>query len=113
MKEVVFSLVIFVVLYLFYFFTVILKKSKLDKFMKGTEVLYLKKRYNLTLNNIKPKVLANVIALTNSLIISITLLIVVLIDNYILKLFVAFIILVPSIILCYHIIGTCLKKREG
>lgn len=113
MKEVVFSLIVFAVLYLFYFLTVIIKKAKLDKFMEGTEVSYLKKRYKLSLKNVKPKVLANIIAITNSLIISMTLLVVVLIDNYILKLFVAFIILVPTIILCYHIIGTWLKKREG
>lgn len=113
MKEVIFSFIVFVVLYLFYLVAVIMKKNKLDKFMKGAEITYLKRRYKLSLNNINKKVLANIIALTNSLIISITILLVVLIDNYILKLMIAFIILVPLIIIAYHIIGTILKKREG
>lgn len=112
MDEILFSLAIFIVLYLFYLFTVILRKKKLDKFMEGAEVTYLKKRYKLSLDNINKKVLGNTIALTNSFIISVTVLIIFLIDNYILKLMVAFIILVPLIIIAYHIIGIILKRKE-
>ncbi|MBE6144015.1 MAG: hypothetical protein E7169_00350 [Firmicutes bacterium] len=112
MEEVLFSLGIFVLLYLFYLITVICRKQKLDKFMEGAEVTYLKRRYNLSLKKVSKKLLANIIALTNSFVISLTCLSLVLIKNYILKLMVAFIILVPLIIISYHIIGTILKRKE-
>ena len=112
MQEVLFSLVVFVVIYLFYLITVITRKKKLDKLMEGMEVTYLKKRYKLSLRNINKKLIGNLIAFTNSFIVSITVLIVSVIENYILKLMVAFIILVPCIIIAYHLIGLYLKRSE-
>ena len=112
MKEILFSLIIFVIIYLFYIVCVITRKNKLDKLMTGMEVMYLKKRYKLSLKKVSKKKIANLIALTNSFIVSITVLLVSIIDNYILKLMIAFIILVPLIILGYHLIGLYLKRSE-
>ena len=97
---------------LFYLITVITRKNKLDKLMNGMEVTYLKKRYKLSLKNTNKKLIGNLIAITNSFIVSLTVLVVSLIDNYILKLMVAFVILVPCIIIAYHLIGLYLKRSE-
>lgn len=110
--EVLFSLAVFIILYLFYFVTVINRKKKLDKFMESMEITYLKRRYNLSLKNINKKPLAHLIALTNSFIVSLTLLATGITHNYILKLMVAFIIFIPLIIVSYHIIGLYLKRKE-
>ena len=112
MQDILFSLIIFVVIYLFYLLTVITRSKKLDKLMEGMEVTYLKSRYKLSLKNVNKRELAHIIALTNSFIVSITVLLVSLIQNYILKLMVGFVILVPSIILAYHLIGLYLKRSE-
>lgn len=113
MREVVLSILVFIILYLFYYITVIRRQKKLDKFMEGMEVTYLKGRYKIDLRKVNKKRLASIIALTNSFIISLTVLIVTLVDNYILKLMIAFIVLFPLIIILYHIIGTRLSKKEG
>jgi len=112
MQDILFSLIIFVIIYLFYLLTVITRKKKLDKLMEGMEVNYLKVRYKLSLINVNKKKLAHIIALTNSFIVSITVLLVSLIENYILKLMVGFVILLPLIILAYHLIGLYLKRSE-
>ena len=44
--EVIFSLSVFIIIYLFYYIAVISKNKKLDKLMEGMEITYLKKRYN-------------------------------------------------------------------
>ena len=110
--EVVFSLSVFIIIYLFYYIAVISKSKKLDKLMEGMEITYLKRRYNLSLKKINKKRIANVIALTNSFIVSVTILLVSIVGNHILKLMMAFIILVPLIIISYHIIGLYLKRSE-
>ena len=112
MQDILFSLIIFIIIYLFYLLAVITRPKKLDKLMEGIEVTYLKSRYRLSLKNVNKKKLANAIALTNSFIVSITVLFVSLIKNYILKLMVGFVILVPTIILAYHLIGLHFKRSE-
>ena len=112
MKDLIFSLVIFVIIYLIYLITVIRKKKNLDKLMEGMEVTYLKKRYKLSLKKVNKKKIANVVALTNSFIVSITIFLVSFIENNILKLLVGFIILIPGIIITYHFIGIYLKRSE-
>ena len=110
--EVMFSLSVFIIIYLFYYIAVISKNKKLDKLMEGMEITYLKKRYNLKLKKANKKKLGGIIALTNSFIVSITILLVSMVKHHILKLMIAFIILVPLIIISYHIIGLYLKRSE-
>ena len=112
MKEVLFSLIVFLIIYLFYLITVINRRNKLDKLMEGMEVKYLKNKYKLSLKTTNKKLVGHLIALTNSLVVSITVLLVSVIENYILKLMVAFIVLVPLILISYHFIGLFLKRRE-
>ena len=61
----------FLIVYLFYFFTVILQKKKYDKFKKSNQVMYFVNRYKLNVNKINIKKFIHIISLTNSLIIAI------------------------------------------
>ena len=112
MENVLFSLTAFILIYLFYLITVISRKNKLDKLMIGTEVTYLKKKYKLSLENVNKKKLGNLIALTNSFIFALTVFIVSFIKNHILMLLVGFIILIPLIIISYHILSLYLRRSE-
>ena len=112
MEQFIFSLIAFLLIYLFYLITVISRKNKLDKLMDGTEITYLKKRYKLSLKKINKKKIGNIIALTNSFIFALTVFTVSFIENHILMLLVGFIILIPLIIICYHLIGVYLKRSE-
>lgn len=105
--------IVFVVVYLFYFLFVIFKKKKISNIKNSTEALFLQKRYKINYDKINIKVLANLVALTNSFIIATTFVIIEFIDNIILKLMVAFVVLIILILGMYSLLGKYLKKKEG
>lgn len=111
MKYVVMFVVSFLVVYLAYLFTVILNNKKLNKFKTSNQALYFVKRYNVKVNDNNAKLLANLIALSNAFIISTTLVIIELVSNYILKVLVAFVVIIPLILVLYHIVGLVMLKR--
>ena len=110
MKDLLFSIVMFFIIYLFYLFFVILRKKKLTKFKDNTYVTYLVNAYNLDLKKIDIKVLAHIIALTNAFILSSALFIISFIDSLFFKMLLGFVILIPVQFLMYHIIGKMYKK---
>lgn len=112
MEDLIFSLIMFIIIYLFYVIFVINRKNKLEKMKKNAGVLYLVNRYNIDLNKVNMKVLAHLIALTNSFILSITLFILSFIDNYFLKILACFIIIIPFQYIMYMIIGKMYKKEK-
>jgi len=112
MEDLIFSLITFVVIYLFYVIFVINKKSKLEKMKNNAGVLYLVNKYKLDLRKINMKVLAHMIALTNSFILSVTLFILSFVDNFMLKILLCFIIIIPFQYVMYMIIGKMYKKEK-
>jgi len=50
MKELIFYLIVFVLVYLFYFIFVLKRKNVLKKFPDGKEMRYLKYRYGIKIN---------------------------------------------------------------
>jgi len=112
MENILFSSTAFIIIYLFYLITVVLRKNKLDKLMEGTEITYLKRRYKLSLKNVNKKKLGNLIALTNSFVFALTIFIVSFIKNYLLILLLAFITVIPLILVSYHILGLYLRGSE-
>ena len=48
----IFFIAAFLIVYLFYFLTVILQKKKYDKFKKSNQVMYFVNRYKLDINKI-------------------------------------------------------------
>lgn len=101
----------FIIVYLFYLFFVILSKKKMNKFMDNVYVKFLVKTYNLNEKELNVYPLAHVISLANAFIISITFTIICFIDSFILKMLLAFAVLVPIQLLVYFIIGKWLQKN--
>ena len=111
MKYIIMFVVSFLVVYLAYFLTVILNKKKLKKFETSNQALYFTKKYKIKVSDKNVKLLANLVALANAFIISTTLIIIELVSNYILKVLVAFIVIVLLILVLYHIVGLVMLKR--
>ena len=106
-------LISFIIVYLFYFVTVILQKKKYEKFKNSNQVMFFVKRYKLDVKKMNISKSIKIISFTNSFIIALTFTIVINIDNYLLMLLIGFIILIPLMLLCYHLLGLYLKKEEN
>lgn len=113
MKILLEFLICFIVVYLVYLFLIILRKNKIDKYKKSSEVKFLVSKYKLDLKKISLKKLAHILALANSFIISLAFISTGIFDNIILKLLLGFLVLLPTMLLVYHIIGTNLNKKCG
>lgn len=113
MDNVIFSFGLFVIIYLIYLVTVIRNPKKVEKLMSGNEVLLMTKKHKIKMSIYTKKYIANLIAITNAFIISITFLVISFIDSFWVKFIIAFVILVPLIFGIYYVIGYFLKKREG
>jgi uncharacterized membrane protein len=112
MEYIISGLIVFVIVYLFYFFLIILRKNKLKLFKNNSYYKYLVKVYNLDTKKLDNKFMANVVAISNALIIGITCSIVLLLDNVYLQLLLALALLILLQLFIYHIVGTILKRRE-
>lgn len=116
MKDIIFYGFVFSIIYLSYVIFVIIRKKKLDKFRWNTYVRYLENVYQLDMNRISIKGMAHIIALANAMIVTITLYVVSITDNLLIKMLMAFAVLIPFQLLTYHMIGKLYqikyKKRE-
>ena len=110
MQNFVLSLFAFIIIYLLYLLTVILRKKKLEKFKNNTYVKYLEMVYHIDINKVDIKKLANTIALTNSFIVSLTMYLVSITESLFLKLLLAVAIFIPLQLLFYHLIGKKYQK---
>lgn len=113
MGYIILFLASFLVVYLAYLLTVILNKKKLEKFKTSNQALIFVKRYKLKLTDKNVKLLATLIALSNAFIIATAITIVELIKNIILKLIVAFLVIIPLILILYSLIGKYMLKKEN
>lgn len=115
MKDIIFYGIVFLVIYLSYVLFVIIRKKKLVKFENNTYVKYLENVYRLDMNTISMKQFAHVIALANAFIITATLWAIGITDSLLLKMLLAFAILIPLQLLVYHIIGKSyqIKHKKG
>lgn len=111
MSDLLFSIITFVVIYLFYVFFVILRKKKLEKFKKNAYVTFLVTKYNIDLERTNIYVLSNAIALTNAFIVSATLFMISYVSNIFLILILAVVIIIPFQLIMYHIIGKMFGKK--
>lgn len=113
MERIIVTIIVFLFIYLLYAVTVIHSKKKIKDFEKSGQASFIIKKYKLSVSKINMKNFARLIAFANSFIIALAFFITDFIENYILKLLIGFIILIPTIILCYHLIGMLYKKKEG
>lgn len=113
MESLIWFCLVFFIVYFVYFILVICRKKKLQKVKQSTEILFLQKRFKLNLEKINVKFLAHSIAIINAFIIAVTFVVVELFDNIIIKLMVAFVVLIVLILIIYSLFGRLLKKKEG
>ena len=113
MEDFIFLLVCFILVYLVYYVLIINNKKKLSKYRNSTEVIFLENRYKINIKKIEMKKLANIMAISNAFIISVTVLLIGFISNLVLKLIVGLIILIPLILIVYHFVGKSLIKKYG
>lgn len=112
MTQVIIFIVSFLLVYLIYYFLVLRKEDKLEKFKKSTEITYLKKVYHIKVKKFDVKWLAKKVIIMNSFIISITALLATALDNMILMILLGFVVLFPAILLGYHILGKYLQQKQ-
>ena len=112
MEYIICFLIAFIIVYLFYLFTVVLQKKRYDKFKNSNQVMYFVNKYKLNVNKIDIKKFIHIISLTNSFIIALSFAVIIKIENTLLSLLIGLIVLLPLMLICYHFIGTYLKKEE-
>ena len=113
MLDIVIGIIIFTLVYLCYLLIIILNKKRLNKYItKGRETNLIKKKYNLDYDKINHKLIAHVFGLSNGLVLSMVYMVMVLVDNVILKFLLALICMVILLLVSYTLIGKFLKGKE-
>lgn len=113
MKSLYLGLGCFLFIYVLYLIMVIFNKKKMKNFFETNQAKYFIIKYKLNTKKINPKPFANAIALANSGVIALTLVITEITTNYYLKLLICLIVLLPLTFISYSIIGNIYKKKEG
>lgn len=113
MEELVLYVLCFLLVYLIYVCLIVLRKKKLNKYRTSTEVRYLEGRYKIDVDRMNLKKLANTMALANAFIIANVVTIIGFINHLILKLCVGFVVLIPMILIVYHLLGKHYQKKYG
>ena len=113
MNFIILFVVSFLVVYLAYFITVISNKKKLEKFKTSNQVMIFIKKYNIKITDSNVKEVAQLVALGNAFIIAFAITIVELVKNFILKILVAFLVIIPLILIVYSLIGKHMVKKES
>lgn len=113
MKNFVFYIIIFAVVYLFYVIFVLNRKNVLKNFPNGKEMRYLKFKYGIKVNEKNLKKIANNVFLGNSFIIATTVFVVCLFNNLLLEIIVGLVTLIILMLGVYHLIGIYYKKKQG
>lgn len=131
MEETILFLMTFVFVYIIYFLVVIRKelkkeyfknnpnkkkknKKKKDDYAEGkipVEVQYLLSRYSLNLDKISYRGLLYSIAFVSALDISIAVTVVSFVSGIVWQLLVGFLVIMPLILISFHIVGTIYKKK--
>jgi hypothetical protein len=103
----------FLIVYLVYYLIVVARKKGVEAFKTGKQVMFFKNAYKLDLEKLDYKKFANSLSLVNAFIIAFTVTIIELIDGFVFKLLVGFVILIPLILICYYVLGKIYKRKEG
>lgn len=113
MREFILYVVTFLLAYLFYVVFVLCRKNVLKKLPNGKEMIYLKYKYGIKINDNNLKSIANVIFLANSFILATTVYIICFFDNLFIELIVGLVVLIILILCIYHLIGTYYKNKQN
>ena len=111
-KNIIVYFMIILIIYLFYYLFIAIRKEQLKKFKNNTFYRYLLKVYKLDSKKHNMKNMVKIIGLANGFIIATTYQIVMLIKGLTLQLLMAFAVFILLDLIVYHIIGKKLKGRE-
>ena len=111
MKEIIIFFTCFFFIYLVYYITLISNKKKMKQLPTSNQALYFKNRYKIDFNSISIKSFAHSLALTNAFILSITVVITEFVHGFIVKMLVGLIILIPLMLMLYHLIAKFYQKK--
>ncbi len=110
MKYIISFIINFVIIYIFHILTVVLRKSKYEKYKKSKEVSLFVKKYHLDFNKISIGKFLNILSLVNSFIMSLAILSVYFVPNLILKMLVTFVLLIILILIFYTLLGKYIER---
>ena len=111
-KEIILYLGTFGLVYLFYVVFVLSRKNVLKKFPDSKNMMYLKIKYGIKINDKNIKGIANSVFLANAFIMATTVYVACLFKSFILGIAAAIVPLILLILVMYHIIGTHYKKKQ-
>ena len=107
-------LIVFIIIWLVCYFLLIKGKTKYQKNKVPTELLYLKKIYNINIKKIDYKKFVYTYNTINSFIIAtIYIILIYLINNWILRVIIGIVLLALMIIICYGMLARYYLKKEG
>lgn len=106
---VLFLLCFFLVLLVYEIF--IVRKSKKKKDKKPIEVKYLITRYHLNMKKVDYLQLLQIVALVSSFDISFIVSVAMILDSYLWQIIVALVLVLPVILVSYHLVGVIYKKK--
>ena len=113
MDKIMLFFIVFISVYFLYLITVILNKKKKKKIFSTSQARLIIVPNKLDTEKINVNSFVQVISLSNSFIVAFTFMISEFFDNYFMKLFISFILLIILIFIVYKTIGYVYKKREG
>jgi len=111
MEHILYFVLTFLGLYFLSYIFIIRKASQYHKKKVPIEVEYLMRRYQLDFKKIDYRNFINTVSMIGIFIISLTVVIVFPIENILLQLLCGFIVMVPLILISYHLVGTYYKKK--
>ena len=111
MEELIMYVLIFLLSLISYYLFILRSDKKIEKYKKSSEIVYLVSKYKIDLKKVNAKKLSILLAVTNSFIFATTVLISSLFSAWVLKVFVGLSVLIPLILIFYHLIGTHYNKE--
>ena len=107
-------IIVFILIYIFYYFSIIKNYSKYDKKNLPVELLYLKKIYKININKEQYKSFLTTYSIINTFIITtIYIILMYLLNNWLLRILIGIVLLLLLIIICYGLLARYYLKKEG
>lgn len=112
MEQVILFIVSFILIFLLYQLFIVNKAKKKNAKDKPIEVKYLINKYKVDLKKADYKQMLQITALISSFDVAVIITIVSFFDRINIQILVAFIIIIPIILISYHIVG-CVYRKKG
>ncbi len=113
MLYLIYFLISFIIIYLIYYYLFVRKNIKYDKKKLSSDIKILIGYYKIDIEKIGYQKVLRIMNFVNSLMLSLLMLIVIKVDNYIYRFLILLILMVPCIWATYYFLAKYLKYLEG